>query len=367
MEQILEKNTKQRIYYIDLLRLIAIFLVICVHCCDPFNVSEQARTDENYRFWGMLYGSFLRPCVPLFVMMTGLLLLPIKEKTNDFWKKRIPRLLVPFLIWCVLYNIFPCLMGGFGYTSSVINDFFGYAGHNPSQTFESAWHYIMLIPVQFSKYDVHMWYIYTLIGLYLFMPFLSAWVEKTDRKTERIFLGIWCLTLFLPYVYEFYSRYVLGECAWNSFGLLYYFAGFQGYLVLGHFLKKGNDMSVAKTALWSLVLFAVGYAVTFIGFKDMMGNPKSTEEQIELFFTYCSPNVMMMTLAIFLLVQKVKITAQWTKTTLANLTKCGFGIYMCHYILVGPVFGIIKMMDIPTYMMIPLASVGVLASAWAVV
>ena len=28
-----------------------------------------------------------------------------------------------------------------------------------------------------------------------------------------------------------------GSCSWNSFGMLYAFAGFNGYLLLGHYLK----------------------------------------------------------------------------------------------------------------------------------
>ena len=330
-------------------------------------MSEQARTDENYRFGGMVYGSFLRPCVPLFVMMTGFLLLPIKSSATDFWKKRIPRVLVPFLIWSVLYNLFPWVTGLLGYPSSVINDFFGYAGANPSQTFESALHNIMLIPLHFSKYDVHMWYIYTLIGLYLFIPFLSAWVEKADRRTMKIFLGIWVVTLFLPYVFKYYSEYVLGECAWNDFGLLYYFAGFQGYLVLGHFMRKGNNMSIVKTLFLSIFLFGLGYAITYIGFEKMMSNHKSTEEEIELFFTYCSINVLIMTIAIFLLVQKVKINSSSVKRLLTNLTKCGFGIYMCHYFLVGPVFNLVGLFNTPKWAIIPVAAVLVLAFSWTIV
>lgn len=61
-----------RIVWVDVLRFIAIFMVICIHCSDPFNVSAEARSNPEFNFWGSLYGSFLRPCVPLFVMITGL-------------------------------------------------------------------------------------------------------------------------------------------------------------------------------------------------------------------------------------------------------------------------------------------------------
>ncbi len=76
----------QRIEWVDVLRFIAIFLVVCCHCTDPFNVSPEAHTNPEFGFWGAVYGSFLRPCVPLFVMITGLLLLPVRASMGSFYK-----------------------------------------------------------------------------------------------------------------------------------------------------------------------------------------------------------------------------------------------------------------------------------------
>ena len=75
-----------RIVWLDVLRLCAIFMVICIHCSDPFNVSPEARSNPDFNLWGGIYGSFLRPCVPLFVMITGILLLPVKMSFEDFYQ-----------------------------------------------------------------------------------------------------------------------------------------------------------------------------------------------------------------------------------------------------------------------------------------
>ena len=85
-------------------------------------------------------------------------------------------------------------------------------------------------PVNFNMFACPMWYIYLLIGLYLYMPVFSAWIEKASDRSKRLFLGLWGVTLILPYVQEFVSHFVLGTCDWNQFGMLYYFAGFNGYL-----------------------------------------------------------------------------------------------------------------------------------------
>lgn len=72
-----------------------------------------------------------------------------------------------------------------------------------------------------QKYTVPMWYLYMLIGLYLYMPFFSLWVERATRKQKKLFLGLWSITLFLPYAYSFFSPELFGTCAWNSFGTFY--------------------------------------------------------------------------------------------------------------------------------------------------
>ena len=69
------ENLSSRIVWADVVRLLAIFMIICAHCADPFNVSPQARLNPDFNFWGTIYGSLLRPCVPLFVISVLLLYL----------------------------------------------------------------------------------------------------------------------------------------------------------------------------------------------------------------------------------------------------------------------------------------------------
>ena len=343
-----------RIVWADFLRLIAILMVICIHCADPFNVSPEARSNPEYNFWGSIYGAFLRPCVPLFVMLTGMLLLPVREETGPFYKKRMMRVLVPFVVWSFLYTIFPWLTGLVGLDSSILTRMFAYAGESPSQSLGDSLHNLWMIPFNFHTYTVHLWYIYMLLGLYLYLPFFSAWVKQASKKQIRIFLGLWCITLFLPYCREFLSENLGGTCAWNDFGILYYFSGFCGYLLLGSYLKDtGNRLSAGKTVGLSIILFAVGYA--------------ATERQVELFFLYCSPNVMMMTVAVWLLAQKVKITSAFLVRALANLTRCGLGIYLIHYFLVGTGYLVVDNLGLPVPLRVPVTALLVFTVAWGLV
>ena len=205
-------TTQSHIVWLDVIRTVAMLMVIGVHGIDPFYISPTLGSLPEYKHWAAVYGSLLRPSVPLFVMMTGLLLLPIREQSlGVFYKKRIYRVLFPFLIWSVLYNIFPWVTGLLGLPKEIIGEFFCYVQGNESQSLSDALKDIAMIPFNFSFKENHMWYIYLLIGLYLYMPFFSAWIEKADRSKERVYLGIWFVSLFLPYMSAYISKYLYGK------------------------------------------------------------------------------------------------------------------------------------------------------------
>ena len=364
----LSNQKNQHIVWLDVVRFIAMFTVVCCHCTDPFNFYPgTAPNIGEIKLWGAIYGSVLRPCVPLFVMITGALLLPVRGDASTFYKKRIPRVFYPFLIWSVLYNLFPWITGLLGLDPQIILDFFPYAGEEVMrQSFSVSLEYILMIPFNFSILAVHMWYIYLLIGLYLYLPVFSAWVEKASERAKLMFLLAWGVTLLLPYYYQFVSNYLWGTCSWNSFGMLYAFAGFNGYLLLGHYLKN-LEWSLKKTLAIGIPMFAVGYAVTFLGFRHITALPEYTDEMLELFFTYCSLNVVMMTIPVFMLAKKVKVNSERMKKALANLTVCGFGIYMIHYFFTGPSVVLMRAIDMPIGLQIPVAAILAFAVSWGLV
>lgn len=362
-------NNQQHIVWLDVVRFIAMFTVVCCHCTDPFNFYPKPLPDNiaDIKLWGAIYGALLRPCVPLFVMITGALLLPVRGDASVFYRKRIFRVLWPFLIWSVVYNLFPWITGLFGLNPAIILDFFPYAGEEVTrQSLAVSLDYIAQIPFNFSIVDVHMWYIYLLIGLYLYLPIFSAWVEKASERAKLWFLAVWGVTLLLPYYNEFVAQYLWGTCSWNAFGMLYYFAGFNGYLLLGHYLRN-LDWSVGKTLAIGIPMFAVGYAVTFVGFRYITALPEYTDEMLELFFTYCSLNVVMMTIPVFMLAKKANFRSETMRKALANLTVCGFGIYMIHYFFTGPSVVLMRNLNVPLGLQIPAASVVAFGVSWLIV
>ena len=148
--------------------------------------------------------------------------------------------------------------------------------------------------------------------------------------------------------------------------MFYAFAGFNGYLLLGHYLRK-LDWSLSKTLAIGIPMFVVGYAFTFFGFRYISSLPEYTDEMYELFFTYCSINVVMMTIPVFMLAKKVQIRSEKVQKALANLTLCGFGVYMVHYFLTGPSVELVRALGVPVPVQIPVAAVIAFAVSWLIV
>lgn len=148
-----------RNHNLDILRVLASYLVIQVHTGEFYYISPTGTvlSGEN-PFWVGVLNSICRTAVPLFVMISGFLLLPIKEEMTSFFKKRFTRVAIPFVIWCILYALYGALKGQATWTQAAMN--------------------ILHIPVNFGTEVGHLWYVYMLMGLYLFAPIISPWIDR---------------------------------------------------------------------------------------------------------------------------------------------------------------------------------------------
>ncbi|MBQ8438515.1 MAG: acyltransferase [Alistipes sp.] len=357
-------QSKIRLVWVDVLRLAAMLMVIAGHSVDIYNATPQ--DDPMNGFWGAFIGSLMRPSVPLFAMMTGLLLLPIGESTSSFYRRRIPRVLIPMLFWSVIYYLIPWFTGVIGLDKSVISVLFPFE-FAPSQEWGDAVSNIAMIPLTFNGYTTHMWYLYMLIGLYLFMPFFSAWVEKNDHTLIRTYIILWGCSLMLPYLAQLLSPNLFGVCAWNQFGTFHYFAGFTGYLLLGHLLGKGNPLPSRKIVAVGVMLYFAGYVVTYTGFTTIMAqySYEQAPDLIEMFWQFCSPNVVLMAIGLFLIAQRVKIRSERWQRVLQSTTRCSFGAYLMHYIFIGPVIILLSPLGLPTPVCVIVTVAIVFAVCWA--
>lgn len=294
-----------------------------VHAGEFFYIGLGDVIIQDHTYGTGAYGSALRACVPLFVLASGYLLLPIRESTPLFFHRRFTRLLMPLVLWSAIYVVYfhkyTTLLMGVNWTSG------------------------------------HLWFMYMLLGLYAFAPVISPWLRQTSALEERWFLLAWGVTLLLPFVRLSFPQ-VWGEAFWNSIGGAYYFSGYLGYFVLGHYLRFHLSLRPVFSRILGLGLLLVGYGFTYWGFASRLSWAHSISE-LELTWSYLTANVALMTLGWYLLVKDLPQPGIHAQRWLGRLSQLSFGVYLVHILVLEQVHRLLTGFISPGLFFIPLQAV----------
>lgn len=358
--------TQSRIVFLDYIRVFACFLVILVHASENFygspNPGEMAGPvswlcNESDRLWVSLYDGFSRMSVPLFIIISAYLLAPMKETDTmwSFYRKRFLRILPPFLIFMVVYCVLPYMLG--------------------QLDGKTAMHDFLYIPLNFPSLAGHMWFLYPLISIYLFIPIISPWLRKATAKEEQFFILLFAISTCMPFLRRWFGP-VWGECFWNEYHMLWYFAGYLGYLVTAHYIRVHLDWSNSKRIAIGLPMMLVGAAATILSFY-VQATPQVelVTPELEIGWSFCTLNVFVLTTGAFLMFSTIGRAS--TKNAadvkpvhkepavILDLSRLSFTIYLVHILWLGYWVGIFKYdMQLATVAAIPVIAVCTFLSSW---
>ncbi len=294
-----EVNKPNPILWMDRLRVFSTLSVILLHVVT--NMVHSFGTISESQWWiGNLLDSSVRFCVPIFLMISGALLLTRDNSDiNHFLSKRVSRILFPFIFWSLAY------------------DFRTFWVMHAEQKPLSPEFVLEFILGSFKNGAAfHMWYIYVLVGLYLFFPIVGKWIRNSSTKEIHYFLAIWIVTLFFNYPYV--STYL------PDFNLRY-FAGYIGYPILGYYLMTRTFSNPIRNA--GLFLFLGVLITAFSTFYFSLLN----KTFVHTFYEYLTPNVLLSSIGVFLLFQygTLKFTP-WIDKLIAFVGNYSYGIYLVH-------------------------------------
>lgn len=280
---------KQRDYKLDIVRIVACLMVILMHSPMP-----------NMELSGIIAAGntmITMPCIGLFFIVSGYLLLPVKTSMKDFLTKRLGKVIWPTLVFTLFYIIVNTICDS-GDIGSILKQ-------------------LASIPFGAQGNGV-LWFMYTLIGLYLIAPIISPFIEKTTRKELEFIIGLWGITLLWPYLMTVLSVNT------GIDSILHSFSGYAGYFILGFYLKKYPRRINTFVALFLIVMPFVLY----IGFKKI-----GIELGFEDGFSYLSLPIVLMTLSVFMLLMKYVRTDKLSlmvRNVISDFSNCSFGIYLLH-------------------------------------
>lgn len=346
MDLALDETPKEekRIVFLDYLRIFACFLVLLGHSNDPFYVPPASmHADPIYSYLAtpaikysvaFYYGFWVRNCVPLFMIVSAFLLVPLKPGVtmHQFYRKRLTRILPPFVCFLLLYTFVPALLGNRGW----------------AETLEIA----KLLPFTFPMDGGHLWFIYPLISLYLIIPVISPWLERATAKEELTFIGIFAISSFVPLIKFFITPHVWGECFWNPYSMFWYCSGFLGYLVMAHYIRKHLTWSRKKRLIVGLLCFVIGSSFTMWGFL-WKGELQTLIEipVLEWAWKNCTPHQIVSSFGLFLLFTCIEQTK--APRFIVKLSKLTFGIYLIHIFFLVPIAGFFIVNGDPANSLVP--------------
>jgi surface polysaccharide O-acyltransferase-like enzyme len=299
-------QAKLQAIQVDVTRTVAIVGVILLHAANEAIAPQIMNQAEIYRWWAVnIYQTLGRTGVPLFVMLTGALLLqPSKnEPLSTFFKKRWARIGLPFLFWGAIYFAWDYFADNVSLTSSFI-----------AQGIMSGPYY------QF-------WYLYMLLGLYLFTPILRVVVTHIDRYTFKYFLAVWFIAAVLAPIPGLFGAYHIDS---NLLAV----PGWVGYFLLGVFLLP---VKIKRSTV--LLLLTIGLVLTAVGtyaIAATVGGPKTY-----FFQDYFSPTTLLTCVMLFLFLSNQKTDEELTQSApikkpnwlIRQISKSTLAIFLFHVIV----------------------------------
>ncbi len=317
-----EFSMKNRIFYYDMVRTFAIFSVIACHTF-AFAVVKSDIFNTGFWYYAIILNTLRDIGVPLFVIISGSLLLNRCESLFKFTKKRIKRVLVPYLFWLIIFILFTTICNYIGYTSPVKFD----------SLLELLFKVISISPKEGA---VFFWFVPMILVVYILI-FITNYLKKYNTHVLKFSLIGSIITIIL-----FNMDYLQLKEPLILYILYFIFAVIGYYLSNIDFIKFIKPLKINKNILTFifLILFIIVYIIEIFVNSQM---------SINLNHYYCISQFSILNIIavsnIFLFFRYFpetsgKLNRVYTHLSSNNIGKiiysissCSYGIYLSHQII----------------------------------
>lgn len=209
---------RERVLFFDLLRCVAAVAVIAIHVLAPYR-NELGVIPMDQWLTAVGVNSVTRWAVPVFILITGALMLSDTRPFDGkyYVKRRLGKVLVPFLIWSTFYAYLS------GWTAQGFD-------------FETVKEVLSNSPFHATYY--HLGFFYYFIPLYFVIPLFQWMARNVDDNVLYTYLAFWMFTstLFLFKI----------DGPWSNQMWLY-----MGYLPLGYVLFQKVPLNRSMVTLFT--------------------------------------------------------------------------------------------------------------------
>ena len=213
---------------LDLIRTAAILLVVLNHAVKnvysmyPDQINALSKLNRLFCFTSFTLGCL---GVPLFLMLTGYLMLPRRydeTQIRRFYKHNFLRLLLVWELWILVYDLFLC-----------------WFQKTPFDVVE----YLRRAFFLEQAGLVHAWYMPMIIGIYLVLPFAAIALQHMNGKVlAGILAAVYLFQMVVPSIGVFQSAGILsGEPLEGKLDLDFTGNYYGVYLILGYCCARWKE------------------------------------------------------------------------------------------------------------------------------
>lgn len=301
---------KNKILYLEVLRLLAIVGVICIHVSSTFFLSYDSFSGTD-KIFVVFMNSVGRFSVPVFVMISGALALSVSKQRSLSWyySKRLGRFITPLIFWTIVYLLLGSWQGLFD------ADPLG----GPVDAILQGQPYF------------HLYYLFVIIGLAVITPYLQQlWHSLTTKRKGLLTLTVLLISSFDAFIVQLWGA----EYYLPVHNAVNFFVPFIGLYLLGAYLYEFNiriqfleNMKINTIVMLVVTMLSVLVAIEMFGVKS------------GLFFNeYQSLNVVLYSSVLFLGVKgmepRLQELSENAKGWLLRLSSTVFGIYLVHVLFI---------------------------------
>lgn len=299
---------RPRVLWVDMIRAVSAFGVIFTHVTMIivyyWDKKPLVRGDEAWWTTGVFYAFLARSALGLFFMISGYLLLPARVDAPTFLKKRLWKLMIPLVFWGVFYYF--------------------WRGQVPEEPVKAA--KFIIASLFAGNVEFHLWFLYTFIGLYLFVPILSIFIKNAKESDIWYYAAIWFL------VGPIFTQIFWRTDTYIALAQLGYFSGYTGFFLLGYLLGR-RDLD-RKWILASWVLIPLWAAAETIAMHGEVRAEKIMDDQwFDVLTVHVAPYTVIMFIALKGFGQRVqarlaegsRLPAAWEAMSRASL-----GVILVH-------------------------------------
>ncbi len=311
--------------WVDQARVLAAILVVLVHVCTgPF---ENPDPGVHHTTWYLtaFIASASRVCVPMFFMLAGFLTFRPDIEPITFWKRRLPRLLIPLVSWSLIYIVWRQVW------------------HGNQISLASAIRLILTGEVYY-----HLWFLYSLVGIYLTLPFLTKLADSDQQRLLFSATIIWLANaVVLPAIGNAATIWSGKNC--NLAVPIPTFTGFVGYIFLG--VQIGRIEPSKQRRIQASVVFAIAILLTFL-----LTVIASTEQNAgtQSYFGYLFPTTVLASAALVVFFRSLE--RKCSPVFIQRLASLTPGVYLIHPLILDVLAYSVPNESTRSFMWIPFAS-----------